>query len=149
MEERPSAALGGLRAACLLDLVIQARNAESLGPRGVPEQHHVQRLDQGHQLRRERTAERPDGVAIGGDGVLDDIRLGFVLLAVVRGVRAWRTPQRAWQLQGTAGLIGLVTVGPRSPAPLLLAALLALLEARSSARRSPPPAPPNRAPRIW
>jgi hypothetical protein len=32
MEERPSAALGGLHAACLLDLVIQARNAESLGP---------------------------------------------------------------------------------------------------------------------
>jgi len=32
MEERPSAALGALRAACLLDLVIQTRNAELLGP---------------------------------------------------------------------------------------------------------------------
>jgi hypothetical protein len=43
-------------------------------------QHHIQRLYQRQQLRRERTAERPDSVAIGPDGVLDLVRLGLASL---------------------------------------------------------------------
>lgn len=61
---------------------------------------------------------------------------------VVGGVRVWRrSPGRGWPLQGIAGLIVFVLVGPRSPAPLLLlGALLALLD--SPAARTPAPPEP-------
>jgi hypothetical protein len=76
---------------------------------------------------------------------------GLCVLGVVGGVRAWRgVPQRAWPLQGIAGLVVLLLVGPRSPAPLLLvAALLSFLEARASgigtapAPRTPSPTTPS------
>ena len=59
-------------------------------------------------------------------------------LAVMGAVFAWRqTPERGWPLQAAPGLIVLALVGPRSPAPLLLAALLAFLDARSSGRQTP------------
>jgi hypothetical protein len=72
---------------------------------------------------------------------------GLCVVAVVGGVRVWRrTPQRAWPLQGIAGLVVLFLVGPRSPAPLLLlAALLAFLDAQASGMRAPP-APPAPSP---
>jgi hypothetical protein len=59
--------------------------------------------------------------------------------AVTGAVFAWRhTPERGWPLQAAPGLIVLALVGPRSPAPLLLlAALLAFLDARSSGRQTP------------
>ena len=66
--------------------------------------------------------------------------VGLCVLAVMGGVRVWRrSPWRAWPLQGIAGLIVLVLVGPWSPAPLLLlAALLAFLNERAARVPAPP-----------
>lgn len=66
--------------------------------------------------------------------------VGLCVLAVIGGVRAWRrTPQRAWPLQLIAGLVVLFLASPRSPAPLLLlAALLAFLDAQASGTPAPP-----------